>query len=101
MQLIFEGRGVKLYFEPAFPKLFGRMGVGSKVKNLEKYCKLENDVHIEINKLGNLAVVSGPNKERVANVACRLFWKLKQGVFTGKGAKIAFNKVKRKVVKKK
>ncbi|CAD7972629.1 unnamed protein product [Amoebophrya sp. A120] len=100
-QVIMEGRGVKLYWNPAYPKLAGRKGVGDKARDLTKFCKLDRQCKIHLNKVGNLATVTGPTRCQVGNVAMRLFWKLKQGVYTGKGAKLAFNWVKRKARNKK
>ncbi|CAE7523228.1 unnamed protein product [Symbiodinium natans] len=37
VQLILEGRGVKAYFEPKYPFLKVRLGVGAKVKDLTEY----------------------------------------------------------------
>eukprot|EP00392_Amoebophrya_sp_AT5.2_P018080 g18543.t1 len=101
VQLILEGRGVKVYYEGGWPNLCGRKGVGDKARDLSYFAKLDSEVNIEVNKVGNLCVVSGPTKAQVGNVAIRLFWKLKQGVYSGKGAKIAFNWVKRKTRNKK
>ncbi|CAD7969742.1 unnamed protein product [Amoebophrya sp. A25] len=101
VQIIMCGRGVKLYWNPKYPQLAGRKGVSDKQRNLTRFCKLDREVKIHLSKIGNLATVSGPTKAQVGNVAMRLFWKLKCGVYTGKGAKIAFNWIKRKVKNKK
>jgi len=101
VQLILEGRGVKAYFEPKFPFLMARLGVGSKVTNLTEYARRDPGIDITVNKLGTLITIEGPTKERVGVLAFRIFSKLKSNPYTGKGAHIAFNPAKRKAVRKK
>jgi hypothetical protein len=103
VQLILEGRGVKAYFEPKFPHLKVRLGVGAKVRDLSEYCMRDPDVEISVNKLGNLVVLHGPNKARVGTLAYRLLRRMQPilQAYTGKGAHVPFHPVKRKPVRKK
>lgn len=103
VQLLLEGRGVKAFFEPKFPHLMVRLGVGSKVQNLSEYCLRDPDVQVSINKAGSLVVVHGPNKARVGTLAYRLLRRMQPILqpYTGKGAHFAFHAVKRKAVRKK
>jgi len=101
VQLILEGRGVKVYWEPKAPYLKARLGVGSKVTDLEEYVRRDPAIKFTVNKKGDLMVLEGPCKERVGHIAMRIFTVLKTHVYTGKGAHIAFNVPRRKAVQKK
>merc|ERR1719229_1479753 len=68
VQILLEGRGVKAYFEPAFPYLKARLGVGAKVSDLTEYCKRDPDVEVHVSKKGDLLVLHGPNKARVGTL---------------------------------
>jgi hypothetical protein len=103
VQLILEGRGVKAYFEPKFPHLKVRLGVGAKVQDLSEYCTRDPDVEVSVNKTGNLVVLHGPNKARVGTLAYRLLRRMQPILqpYTGKGAHVAHHAVRRKAVRKK
>lgn len=103
VQLILEGRGVKAYFEPTFPNLKVRLGVGAKVQDLSEYCTRDPDVEVTVNKTGNLVVVHGPNKARVGTLAYRLLRRMQPVLmpYTGKGAHFAHHPERRKAVRKK
>lgn len=103
VQLILEGRGVKAYFEPKFPHLKVRLGVGAKMKDLSQYCLRDPDCEVSVNKKGDLLVVHGPTKVRVGVLAYRLLKQLQPVLmpYTGKGAHFAFHPEKRKPVRKK
>lgn len=102
-QIILEGRGVKAYFEPAFPNLKARLGVGAKVTDLTEYCKRDPDCTISLSKKGDVVVVYGPNKARVGTLAYRLLMRLQPKLmpYTGKGGHFAFHPERRKAVRKK
>mmetsp|Transcript_48552 Transcript_48552/g.113869 ORF Transcript_48552/g.113869 Transcript_48552/m.113869 type:complete len:247 (+) Transcript_48552:88-828(+) len=103
VQLILEGRGVKAYFEPKYPFLKVRLGVGAKVRDLTEYVTRDPDIMVSVSKAGDLMVVHGPNKERVGTLAFRLYKKMTPILmpYTGKGAHFAFHPVKRKPMRKK
>lgn len=103
VQIILEGRGVKAYFEPAFPHLKVRLGVGAKVKELGEYCTRDPDVKVSVNQKGDIVALHGPNKARVGTLAYRLLKKMQPKLmpYTGKGAHFAFHPMKRKAVRKK
>jgi len=103
VQIILEGRGVKAYFEPAFPHLKARLGVGAKVTDLEEYCKRDPDCAVSLNKKGDIVVVHGPNKARVGTLAYRLLQRLQPKLmpYTGKGGHFAFHPERKKAVRKK
>jgi len=103
VQLVLEGRGVKAYFEPKFPNLKVRLGVGAKVRDLTEYCLRDPDVEVHVSKKGDLVVVSGPNKARVGTLAYRLLKKMQPILlpYTGKGAHFAHHPARRKAVRKK
>lgn len=103
VQIVLEGRGVKASFEPKFPFLKVRLGVGAKVKDLTEYCKRDPDVTVSISKKGDLVVVHGPTKARVGTLAYRLLKVMQPRLlpYTGKGAHFAFHPAKRKAMRKK
>lgn len=103
VQILLEGRGVKAYFEPSFPNLKVRLGVGAKVTDLTEYCKRDPDVTVSLNKKGDIVVCHGPNKARVGTLAYRLLKRMQPKLqpYTGKGAHFPFHPVKRKAVRKK
>ncbi|CAE8691293.1 unnamed protein product [Polarella glacialis] len=102
-QIVLEGRGVKAYFEPDFPKLKARLGVGAKVKDLTEYCLRDPDCKVSCSKKGDVVVVHGPTKARVGTLAYRLLKQLQPRLlpYTGKGAHFAFHPAKRKAMRKK
>mmetsp|Transcript_177832 Transcript_177832/g.570309 ORF Transcript_177832/g.570309 Transcript_177832/m.570309 type:complete len:133 (-) Transcript_177832:83-481(-) len=102
-QIVLEGRGVKAYFEPKFPHLKVRLGVGAKVKDLMQYCLRDPDVEVTCNKKGDVVVLHGPNKARVGTLAYRLLKVMTPRLlpYTGKGAHFAFHPIRRKAVRKK
>eukprot|EP00928_Gymnodinium_smaydae_P028745 TRINITY_DN2184_c0_g2_i1.p2 TRINITY_DN2184_c0_g2~~TRINITY_DN2184_c0_g2_i1.p2 ORF type:complete len:303 (+),score=68.48 TRINITY_DN2184_c0_g2_i1:98-1006(+) len=103
VQLILEGRGVKAYFEPKWPHLKVRLGVGAKVKDISQYCKRDPDCQVSVNGKGDVVVVHGPTKARVGSLAYRLL-RVMQPIlmpYTGKGAHFPGHPEKRKVVRKK
>eukprot|EP00397_Hematodinium_sp_SG-2012_P043361 GEMP01048187.1.p1 GENE.GEMP01048187.1~~GEMP01048187.1.p1 ORF type:complete len:245 (+),score=43.60 GEMP01048187.1:192-926(+) len=101
VQIILEGKGVKAYFEPKFPYLNVRLGVGSKATDLTEYCNRDPGITITTTKAGDIITLEGPTKERVGTLAYRIFCKLKANPYTGRGAHLALNPAKRKTVKKK
>lgn len=103
VQLILEGRGVKAYFEPKWPHLKVRLGVGAKVRDISEYCTRDPDCEVHCNQRGDLLVVHGPTKARVGVLAYRLLKRLQPLLmpYTGKGAHFPFHPVKRKAVRKK
>lgn len=103
VQLVLEGRGVKVYWEPKFPYLKARLGVGAKTQDLSEYVLRDPDVKIDVSGKGDLVVLHGPTKERVGTLAYRLLKKLqpKLQAYTGKGAHFPFYPMRRKAVRKK
>lgn len=103
VQIILEGRGVKAYFEPDFPNLKARLGVGAKVKDLTEYCLRDPDVQVTVNKKGDVVVLHGPNKARVGTLAYRLLRLLQPTLlpYTGKGGHFVFHPNRRKAMRKK
>lgn len=103
VQIVLEGRGVKAYFEPKFPNLKARLGVGAKVKDLTEYCQRDPDVKVSLGKKGDIVTIQGPNKTRVGTLAYRLLKQLQPKLlaYTGKGGHFAFHPPKRKAVRKK
>lgn len=103
VQIILEGRGVKAYFEPKFPNLKVRLGVGAKVMDISEYCKRDPDCEVSLNKKGDVLVVHGPNKARVGTLAYRLLKRLQPKLmpYTGKGGHFPFHPERRKAVRKK
>lgn len=77
------------------------MGVGDGAKDISALVKRDRECMIHLNKVGTIMVVEGPTKAQVGMMAERIARILKQGVYTGKGAKIACNPIKRKSMKKK
>lgn len=103
VQIVLEGRGVKAYWEPKFPQLRARLGVGAKVKDLSEYCLRDPDVTVHVSKKGDVIVLHGPTKERVGNLAYRLLRQCQPRLlpYTGKGAHFAHHLPRRKAVRKK
>jgi len=102
-QIVLEGRGVKVYWEPAYPNLMARLGVGAKTQNLTEYVVRDPDINVTISSKGDVVTVHGPTKARVGTLAYRLLKKLQPRlqVYTGKGAHFAFYPERRKAVRKK
>lgn len=103
VQIVLEGRGVKAYWEPKFPQLRARLGVGAKTQDLSEYCLRDPDVKVDVSAKGDVVVLHGPTKERVGTLAYRLLKKLQPKLmpYTGKGAHFAFYPERRKAVRKK
>eukprot|EP00927_Polykrikos_kofoidii_P078113 TRINITY_DN74982_c0_g1_i1.p1 TRINITY_DN74982_c0_g1~~TRINITY_DN74982_c0_g1_i1.p1 ORF type:complete len:294 (+),score=45.30 TRINITY_DN74982_c0_g1_i1:52-882(+) len=103
VQIVLEGRGVKAYFEPKYPILKARLGVGAKVVDLTEYVLRDPDCMVSVNKKGDIVCVHGPNKARVGTLAYRLLKKMQPPLlpYTGKGAHFAFYQPRRKAVQKK
>ena len=78
---------------------------------LEWYVKYDREVTVlnfqfikvkfNLNKTGTLLTLTGPTQKQVAAVAMRVYHRLKQRTYSGKGAKIALHYTKRKTMKKK
>lgn len=103
VQIALEGRGVKAYYEPEFPHLKARLGVGAKVKDLSEFCMIDPDINIHVSKKGDFVVVHGPNKARVGTLAMKLKCAMNTQLqtYTGKGAHLAFHPEKKKKPRKK
>jgi len=103
VQLILEGRGVKAYFEPKWPHLKVRLGVGAKVMDISEYVTRDPDCEVHCSKKGDLIVVHGPTKARVGTLAYRILKRCQPILmpYTGKGAHMPLHPVPRKAVRKK
>eukprot|EP00386_Alphamonas_edax_P008887 GDKI01029103.1.p1 GENE.GDKI01029103.1~~GDKI01029103.1.p1 ORF type:complete len:255 (-),score=32.83 GDKI01029103.1:311-1075(-) len=102
IQLVLYGRGVKAYFEPSFPNLMIRLGVGVKVIDATRIAKrYPGDVRVSVSAKGDLMTVHGFDKHKVAVVAHRLFNTIQANPYTMKGGHIAGHPIKQKHTKKK
>nr|BAN66022.1 conserved hypothetical protein [Babesia bovis] len=100
-QVLLHGRGVKAYFEPAFPHLMFRLGVGSNCVDATRVCTMyANHVKVEVDRTGLIISVHGYNKMMVGNVVYRLFRLVEANPYTLKGGHIANHPIKCKVPKK-
>ncbi|OEH77869.1 hypothetical protein cyc_01587 [Cyclospora cayetanensis] len=101
-QLILDGRGVKAYFDPEWPDLMVRLGVGVKPLALRRLAEqYATRARIFIDKRGLLLTIHGWDKRAVGTLTMELYRHLKANPYTGKGARIAFYPVNRKVSTKK
>mmetsp|Transcript_23863 Transcript_23863/g.54318 ORF Transcript_23863/g.54318 Transcript_23863/m.54318 type:complete len:237 (+) Transcript_23863:43-753(+) len=88
VQLILEGRGVKAYYQPKYPSLLVRMGVGTKVQDLSYVLLRDKECMVHVNKPGTLLVVEGPTRAQAGRMATTLFHLLRANIYTGKGIHI-------------
>lgn len=102
VQILFEGRGVRAHLEPEWPHLKVRLGVGGMMKDFTWLCERDPDVKGYLQeKNGTILVIHGPTKARVARIAMGITLANKANPYSGKGAHLAFNPVKRRTPKKK
>jgi hypothetical protein len=102
VQILFEGRGVRAHLEPNWPHLKVRLGVGGMMKDFTWLCERDPDVQGYLQeKNGTILVIHGPTKARVARIAMGITLANKANPYSGKGAHLAFNPVKRRTPKKK
>ena len=102
VQILFEGRGVRAHLEPAWPNLKVRLGVGGMMKDFTWICEKDPQVVGYLHdKLGTILALHGPTKSRVAKVAMAITLSNKANPYSGKGAHLAFNPVRRRTPKKK
>ena len=102
VQILFEGRGVRAHLEPEWPHLKVRLGVGGMMKDFTWLCERDPDVKGYLQeKNGTVLVIHGPTKSRVARIAMGITLANKANPYSGKGAHLAFNPVKRRTPKKK
>ncbi|KAK1939632.1 hypothetical protein X943_001748 [Babesia divergens] len=100
-QVLLHGRGVKAFFDPAFPNLMFRLGVGSNCLDATRICTMyASQVNVEVDRTGLIVSVHGYNKMMVGNVIYRLFRLVKANPYTMKGGHIAQYPIKKKVTKK-
>lgn len=100
-QVLLHGRGVKAFFEPAFPNLMFRLGVGSNCLDATRICTMyAKYVNVEVDRSGLIVSVHGYNKMMVGNVVYRLFRLVEANPYTLKGGHIAHYPIKKKVTKK-
>lgn len=101
-QLILNGRGVKAYFDPEWPDLMVRLGVGVKPLALRRLAEqYATKARIFIDKRGLLLTIHGWDKRAVGTLTMELYKHLKANPYTGKGARIAFHPLVKKVSTKK
>ncbi|KFH00148.1 HECT-domain (ubiquitin-transferase) domain-containing protein [Toxoplasma gondii VAND] len=101
-QLILEGRGVKAYFDPEWPNLMVRLGVGVKPLALRRLAEqYATRAKIFVDKRGLLLTVHGYDKCAVGTLAMSLFNHLQANPYTMKGAHVAMHPIKKKVTRKK
>ncbi|PFH36067.1 HECT-domain (ubiquitin-transferase) domain-containing protein [Besnoitia besnoiti] len=101
-QLILEGRGVKAYFEPDYPNLMVRLGVGVKPLALRRLAEqYATRAKIFVDKRGLLLTVHGYDKCAVGTLTMALFNHLQANPYTMKGAHVAMHPIKKKVTRKK
>ncbi|KAF8820430.1 HECT-domain (ubiquitin-transferase) domain-containing protein [Cardiosporidium cionae] len=101
-QIILHGRGVKAYFEPVWPHLFIRLGVGSKPMDVTSVAlRFPNEVRLYVDKSGNLLTVHGTDKCKVGNITARLLQIVKANPYTMKGGHLAFQPIRQKFTRKK
>ena len=82
VQLIFEGRGVKIYWDKEYPELRIRMGVGTKELNLKHYVLFDPDCMVHITRAVDILVIHGPTKDRVGAFASLFMKRVKAYVYT-------------------
>ncbi|AFZ79473.1 hypothetical protein BEWA_023220 [Theileria equi strain WA] len=100
-QVLLHGRGVKAYFEPQWPNLMFRLGVGSKSIDATRICTMyAQHVKIDVDRTGLIVSVHGYNKMMVGNVVYRIFKLVKANPYTMKGGHIANHPIKQKVIKR-
>ncbi|CDJ70500.1 hypothetical protein, conserved [Eimeria necatrix] len=101
-QLVLDGRGVKAYFDPEWPDLMIRLGVGVKPLALRRLMEqYATKARIFVDKRGLLLTVHGWDKRAVGTLTMELYRHIKANPYTGKGARIAFHPIKKKVSTKK
>ncbi|PHJ23535.1 hect-domain (ubiquitin-transferase) domain-containing protein [Cystoisospora suis] len=101
-QLILEGRGVKAYFDPDWPNLMVRLGVGVKPLALKRLAEqYATRAKIFVDKRGLILTVHGYDKCAVGTLTMSLFNHLQANPYTMKGAHVAMYPIKKKVSKKK
>ena len=102
VQILLEGRGVRAHLEPAWPHLKVRLGVGGMMRDFTWLCERDPEVigHLH-DKTGTILVLHGPTKAQVAKVAMAVTLANKASPYSGKGAHLAFNPVRRRTPKKK
>ena len=102
VQILFEGRGVRAHLEPAWPHLKVRLGVGGNLRDFTWLCERDPAVSGYLQeKNGTILVLHGPTKERVSRIAMAVTLASKANPYSGKGAHLAFNPVRRRTPKKK
>ncbi|CEM12209.1 unnamed protein product [Vitrella brassicaformis CCMP3155] len=102
VQIVLHGRGVKAYWEPDYPHLMIRLGVGVKAMDCTRIAKgSAGDAKVELGKKGDLIVVRGFDKEKVGKLAWCLFQKVEANVYTMKGGHIADHPIAQKLFRKK
>ncbi|UKK01985.2 hypothetical protein MACK_001338 [Theileria orientalis] len=100
-QVLLHGRGVKAYFEPEFPNLMFRLGVGSKCIDATRICTMYSKyVRVHVDRTGLIVSVHGYNKMMVGNVVYRIFKIVEANPYTMKGGHIANYPITQKVKKK-
>ncbi|CDJ35679.1 uncharacterized protein EMH_0029030 [Eimeria mitis] len=96
-QLILDGRGVKAYFDPEWPDLMVRLGVGVKPLALRRLAEqYATKARIFVDKRGLLLTIHGWDKRAVGTLTMELYRHLKANPYTGKGARIAFYPLNKK-----
>ncbi|CDJ55994.1 hypothetical protein, conserved [Eimeria maxima] len=92
------GRGVKAYFEPEWPDLMVRLGVGVKPLALRRLAEqYATKARIFVDKRGLLLTIHGYDKRAVGTLTMELYRHLKANPYTAKGARIAFYPIKKKI----
>ncbi|ORM41718.1 uncharacterized protein BXIN_2772 [Babesia sp. Xinjiang] len=100
-QVLLHGRGVKAFFDPEFPHLMFRLGVGSNCLDATRVCTMyAKHVKVEVDRTGLIVSVHGYNKMMVGNVVYRLFRLVEANPYTLKGGHIANYPIKKKMPKK-
>jgi len=92
IQILFDGRGVKAYFDPEWPNLKVKLSVGSNPIDFSKVCSEDKDIkgYLEV-KNGSRIVLWGPSKSRLAKVAMAVFTGTRANPLTAKGSHLAFH----------
>ena len=102
VQILFDGRGVRAHLEPEWPHLKIRLGVGGMMKDFTWLCERDPEVKGYLQeKNGTILVLHGPTKAKVARIAMAITLANKANPYSGKGAHLAFNPVRRRTPKKK
>mmetsp|Transcript_15437 Transcript_15437/g.31338 ORF Transcript_15437/g.31338 Transcript_15437/m.31338 type:complete len:253 (-) Transcript_15437:81-839(-) len=102
VQIILQGRGVRAYFDPEWPHLYVRMGVGVKPIDASRLAlKYPGVCRVYLNQTGTVMVVHGFDKEKVGKMARNLLWKFYTNHYTMKGAYVWNAPVKQKQWRKK